>query len=151
MNVAVRGLISAGFLVLLGACSPKPPVSQELQRRCDHDASTWFQAQHPDGVTRETVDSAIHTEQYTFSDHYNPRLKRCFVIASVEKSTVYPDKPSTGTTGKSLLDLDADAQVGQVVNTWPAAAGTLQNCSVGSKRCASTREWEELAAPYMER
>src|SRR5450432_1110379 len=142
MKFAVRGMIVVCVLALLGACTPASPRTQELQRRCDRAASAWFQAQHPEGVTRENVDSAIHTEQYTFSDHYNPRLQRCFVIASDEKSTVYPDKPSAGTSGKALMDLDANAQVGQVVNPWPAALGTLKNCSVASQRCASTREWE---------
>jgi hypothetical protein len=151
MKVAARGIISVYVLALLGACAPGKPRTQELERRCDHAASAWFQARHPDGVTRETVDSAIHTEQYTFSAHYNPRLQRCFVIASEEKSTVYPDKPAAGTSGKALMDLDANVQVGQVVNPWPAGSGTLKDCSVASQRCASTREWEELAAPYMER
>ena len=97
------------------------------------------------------MDSAIRTEQYTFSAHYNPRLQRCFVIASEEKSTVYPHKPSAGTTYKSLLDLDAKAQVGRLVKPWPAASGMLSDCSVASHHCDSTQEWEELAAPYMER
>lgn len=151
MKVAVRGMISVCVLAIPGACAPGAPRTQELQRRCEHAASAWFQAQHPDGVTRETVDSAIRTEQYTFSAHYNPRLQRCFVIASEEKSTVYPHKPSAGTTYKSLLDLDAKAQVGRLVKPWPAASGMLSDCSVASHHCDSTQEWEELAAPYMER
>jgi hypothetical protein len=151
MNVAVQRLAWICFSEILSACAPGSPGTQELQRRCDHDASAWFQAQHPGGVTRETVDSAIHTEQYTFSDHYNPRFKRCFVIASEEKSTVYPDKPSAGRTAKSLVDLTAGTRLGQLVNPWPVATGTLQNCNVESKHCASTQQWEELAAPYMER
>jgi hypothetical protein len=151
MIVAAQRLAWICFFPILCACAPDSPGTEGLQRSCDRDASAWFQAQHPGGVTRETVDSAIHTEQYTFSDHYNPRIKRCFVIASEETSTVYPDKPAAGTTGKSLVDLTASTRLGQVVNPWPAATGTLQICKVESKHCASTREWEELAAPYMER
>lgn len=150
MQLAASGFICI-VCTLLGACAPPPSSGQDLQRHCHQSAAAWFQAQHPDGITRETVDQAIHTEQYSYSDHFNPQLKRCFVIASEEKSTVYPDRPSLGVSGKSLRNLEDQVQLGQVVSPWPAAPGALQNCSIGSKHCASMREWEELAAPYMER
>ena len=85
----VRRLVCVGINAVLGACTPqlarRPRFAAPLRSEVP---SAWFQALHPGGVTTETVDSAIHTEQYTFSDHYNPKLKRCFVIASEEKSTV---------------------------------------------------------------
>jgi hypothetical protein len=151
MMVAARRLAWVCFSEILCACAPGSPGTTDLQLRCDRNAGAWFQAQHPGGVTRETVDSAIHTEQYTFSDHYNPRLQRCFVIASEEISTVYPDRPAAGATGKTLMDLTSNTRLGQVVNPWPSATGALPQCNLVSKHCASTREWEELAAPYMER
>jgi hypothetical protein len=135
--------------VTLGACSPSAP-SLSLQKQCDRDASAWFQRQHPDGVSRETVDTAIRTEQFTFSDHYNPRMQRCLAIVSEEKSTVYPDRPAEGVTSKSLVDLQTGRRLGGVVKPWPSVA-VLRDCEVEAKGCGSIQEWEALAAPYMER
>ena len=102
-------------------------------------------------MSRETVDIAIHTEQFTFSDHYNPRLRRCLAIVSEEKSTVYPDRPAEGVTSKSLVDVQAGRRLGAVVKPWPPVAAAVHDCQIEAKACGSIQEWEELAAPYMER
>lgn len=118
----------------------------ELQERCGKRAVERIKEIGGEGV------SSDKDRQYitTYTNHYNTRLTKCFVVLRVEgipkgKS----DAKDLGiSTDKTLWDINENKQYGEFFRFFKTS--NANECEVGGKACRSESEWDALVRPYME-
>ena len=133
-----------------GPAPPKPaeipaaaPLSKqqagELSAQCAKLSREQFQHAWKDG-REKTAEGPLTAE---FANHYNTKLNICFYLLTVS---------SPGTLKKMLFDINGGELYGEFLGPAIAespAAGRPKTCRIESLYCASAREWDVLAEPYM--
>ena len=123
-----------------------PEQAREQSERCDRTSRDVFRREWQDGA----VDDADGLATADFASHYNAKLRVCFYLIAIESGRAgAPDR----TLRKLLFDLDERELYGEYLG--PAAddstaAATQRACRVAGFYCASMREWDVLARPFME-
>lgn len=156
MKSQIVGWVIAAILVC--SCSPQPdspapppppvpPVRDtrfemyQLQEKCAKDAHDWYK--------REWEDVQIAGVTSTYTNHYNSKSERCFLMVA---STTYGKPPKTGVgisvDSRTLLDVLENRPVG----VFDKSSNRPQpwQCEVGGTQCASADEWDRMAKPYMD-
>lgn len=125
-----------------GIAAPIPLSKQEagaLAEQCGKMSLEQFHRARKDGI-ENTPEGKATAE---FSHHYNAHLNVCFYLLTVS---------SPGTLRKMLFDINGGELYGEYLG--PAtidspAAARPKTCRIESFYCASGREWDVLAEPYM--
>jgi hypothetical protein len=116
-----------------------------LSERCDRTARDVFRREWQTGV----VDDADGLATAAFTSHYNAKLRVCYYLLAIEIG-------GAGVAGKSLhkllFDVDSRELYGEYLGPEPAnspAAEPPKACRMAGYYCASAREWDVLARPFM--
>jgi hypothetical protein len=128
------------------AAPPAPPARDtrlemyQLQEKCAKDAHDWYK--------REWEDVPGPNIASTYTNHYNSKLDRCFLIVT---SAVFGTDKKTGvaysTNSKTLLDVLENRDIG--VFDQKSSVGQPTQCEVHDVICASADEWTMRVKPYM--
>jgi len=108
----------------------------ELQKKCADQAATVFKG---DGLNW-----TLHHLQHSYTNHYQQRLKRCFVQISTS------DGVSTSTTIKDAFEGKEYARFYLVKPEGRPSPCQVMLLSGEQKTCRSKKEFEELVKVYME-
>jgi len=115
----------------------------ELQERCGKRAEEIFRIEYGNG------NKAGKMSNYT--NHYNRKLNRCFVIVIEIQTSIPDDKEIMEKVGfwtdKTLCDINENKVYGHFLKF---SNGGLMDCKVLGKHCSSENEWDALVKPYME-
>lgn len=119
---------------------------REQSDRCDRTSRDVFRREWQDGVAADAQGLATAD----FANHYNAALRVCYYLLAIESG-----QAGVGATSlhKLLFDVDARELYGEYLGPAAAdspAAGAPKACSVAGYYCASAREWDVLARPFME-
>jgi hypothetical protein len=119
---------------------------REQGERCDRTSRDVFRREWQDGA----ADDADGQATAAFSSHYNAKLRVCYYLLAIE---IGQAGVAGRTLHKLLFDVDARELYGEYLG--PAAAdtpaeSTPKACSLAGYYCASAREWDVLARPFME-
>lgn len=126
------------------------PLTQEQLRaqseRCDRTSRDVFRREWQDGVVADAEGLATAD----FVNHYNAVLRVCYYLLAIESGQA---GAAARTLHKLLFDVDERELYGEYLG--PAdedspAASAPRACSVAGYYCASAREWDVLARPFME-
>lgn len=113
--------------------------ADDLAAQCGKWSREQFQRAWKDG--KEVTAQGQSTAEFAF--HYNKSLNVCFYLLTVS---------SDSTLKKMLFDINGGELYGEflgpVIVESPAASRP-KTCRIESFYCASVREWEVLAEPYM--
>jgi hypothetical protein len=112
----------------------------ERSEQCEKMSREQFRRGWGDGV----VNSDAGQTTAEFRNHYNAKLDTCFYLLTVV---------SADTRKKMLFDINGGEQYGEYLgpaNFESPAAERPRACRVENFYCASGREWDVLAGPYME-
>ena len=91
-----------------------------------------------------------------FTSHYNAKLDTCFYLLTVSQSThgTEPSGAKASTVRKMLFDINERELYGEYLGPVTFESPTVSfpaTCSVAGIYCASSREWDVLVEPYMEK
>lgn len=112
----------------------------ERSEQCGRMAREQFRRGWGDGVVNG--DAGQMTAEFT--NHYNAKLGVCFYLLTVV---------AAGTRKRMLFDVNGGEQYGEYLGPMEfdsPAAERPKACRVENFYCASGREWDVLAGPYME-
>lgn len=111
----------------------------ELQEQCGKTAREWFSGSFEDFAVAEV------SVTYSYTNHYNKKLNKCFVL--VKHYTYYPKNKQDSSFSLQLLDVNENKMYG-IFGKYDD--GRINGCGVTDKRCDSEAQWDALAKPYME-
>jgi hypothetical protein len=114
----------------------------ELQERCGKRAQEVFNKEYGNGNFSKDGKTFI----ITYTNHYNRRLNKCFVILKAISFSEKKDKLGM-LTDKTLWDINEMKQYGSFDQFFK---GELFSCQVLDKGCNSEIEWDSLVKSYME-
>lgn len=120
----------------------------ELSGQCEKMSREQFRRAWKDG-TENTPEERMVAE---FTHHYNAKLKTCFYLLTVNRTSNKVGATST-TLNKMLFDVNGGELYGEYLGPAtndPPPTGFPKVCMVESLYCASGREWDVLVRPYME-
>jgi hypothetical protein len=113
----------------------------ELQEKCAKDAHDWYKRDWEDVPAPNIVSS--------YTNHYNSRLEKCFVIVS---STLFGKEKKTGVeysvNSKTLVDVLEHRDIGAYDES--SRRAQPMQCKVDDAPCAGADQWDALAKPYMD-
>jgi hypothetical protein len=112
----------------------------EMAEQCARLSREQFRRAWKEGK-ENTADGPVTAE---FLNHYNAKLNTCFYLLTVV---------SPGTLKKMLFDINGGELYGEYLgpaNTESPAASRPKTCRIENLYCASGREWDVLAEPYMQ-
>jgi hypothetical protein len=123
----------------------------ELTEQCGKKSREEFRRAWNEGTVK-TADGQMTAE---FTNHYNVRLNSCFYLLTVSHYTAGSDNgsASASTLNKMLFDINEGERYGEYLGPATDESPPVkfpETCKVVSLNCASRREWEVLAGPYME-
>jgi len=118
--------------------APSVRADYEYQERCGKAAAQWFKLRYGDG-SQTTSEGTSNSD---FSNHYNQKLNKCFVLAV---GTVFVKGRMS--TWQQLHDVHENKQYGDWFQNQDTNAVL---CNFLQASCASYNEWKELIKPYME-
>jgi hypothetical protein len=98
----------------------------ELQDKCEKQCEIWsksYQQKYPG-------------DKFTYKDHYNKRLNKCFILVKYSKSQL-----------KSLRNINENKIYGSFFSKQDSKTVI---CNVLEKKCNSEAEWDSLVKPYIE-
>jgi len=104
-----------------------PPSAQQIDEReelCEKKARDAYMGDSLEGGAAE------------FESHYNVKRDTCFYLLTTVRQDLIT---------KRLLDINEDETYGE----YSGSATNWLTCRVEALHCASLREWEVLAGPYM--
>jgi hypothetical protein len=143
--LALAGAVCACDAPPPAAAPVQPPAPQEpevkLSRQQLHERSGKCADKAREVFRRELPESAANTAEFAY--HYNTKLDTCFGLLTVTHRE---------TLSRKLLDVNENETYGEYLGlaageSPPGAAPAV--CRIESLYCASGREWEVLAEPYM--
>lgn len=111
----------------------------DLQERCGKQAEESFRREWGEGVVN--MKSGMMTADY--SNHYNKKMNKCFVLLSV--STMHQNNASKSIM---LYDINESRTYGQFFQSKYDLPPNM--CHVLDKNCSSEDEWKSLVRSYME-
>ena len=115
----------------------------ELQERCGKRAQEVFNKEYGNG--NFSIDD--RTFMITYTNHYNRKLNKCFVI--LESISFPKKKDKLGILiDKTLWDINEMKEYGGFAKF--SDTDKLSRCLVLDKGCNSEIEWDSLVKPYME-
>ncbi|MBI3793284.1 MAG: hypothetical protein HY280_00975 [Nitrospinae bacterium] len=117
---------------LVGAINVKDDY--DLAERCGKQASSAFKS-----LFGEKQESA------TFTNHYNKKLNKCFVMV-VNKITVGRKTKKELSRAVSIFDINENKEYGYYLKN---AKDEAPKCSFLEKPCESEKDWDALTAPFM--
>lgn len=140
-SAAIMAMIMLATLPMLARGAPDA-VQYELQERCGRHAAETFRRERKTNLVKDKDGQTLAN----YRSHYSPKLNKCFYL---EMSNHWaPGKTNQPPTDLlRLYDLHENKEYGTYFD---GGGGTLLNCVVVGKKCASKGEWERLIAPYME-
>jgi hypothetical protein len=142
MKEFVVGLILI-FAVSGYAYAQSVKESYELKERCGKRAKETFNKDYGKGY----LNTDDRTFMITYANHYNRKLKKCFVMLN---KTGFPKKKDKFgiVTDKTLWDINEMKQYGGFFKF--SKMEKPLSCQVLNKVCNSEVEWDSLVKPYME-
>jgi hypothetical protein len=135
---------TTSFLFLLGCNNQniikEPSSLSELQEQCVKRSKEFFSKEYGDGTVK-TKDGTTTTH---YSDHYNKKQKKCFLL--LKSKHIFNDKKKGYKYSENLSDIDENQECGYFI---------IENdknivCFVFDKECKSKEGWDSLVKPYME-
>jgi hypothetical protein len=131
--------------------APDPRAMYDLREKCGRDAQEWFLRFY--GTDPAPIGGLAFTQD--FKNHYNERLNRCYAVLSRTGMGMIAQHPGdktkdlVQTLDKHLFEVNENNDMGRFfINTQSSAP---LNCRIVDQQCASLKEWESLAAAYMEK
>lgn len=136
LTIAIAGLVaaSAGF-----AHAQANREAYDLQDRCGRRAAEVFARDYGTGFSTSKEYKLI----YTYRNHYNSRLNKCFYM--VIERALLKDGPEVRTL--ELFDLNENNRYGLYIGVVSDKPPT--SCEVRNKACTSESEWLNLVSPYI--
>jgi hypothetical protein len=110
---------------------------EELQENCRRESEERFKETYGDEITINEKETGVNS----YRNHYNKKLKKCFVIFTTTGFTPSNNKTYTK---KFLFGLDDNKEYGFFQSN-----GTFF-CKVMKKKCKAENEWDLLVKPYIE-
>jgi len=128
-----------------------PQQADALSAECEKVSRDQFRRAWKDG-SETTAEEKMVAE---FTHHYNAKLKTCFYLLTVNRTSVKSGQSGAiaGTLNKMLFDVNGGELYGEYLGPAtndPPPATFPKICMVESLYCASGREWDVLVRPYME-
>lgn len=130
------------------------PLSQQqiddLPAQCEKLSREQFRRAWKDG-SETTAEERMVAE---FTHHYNAKLKTCFYLLTVNRTSnkSVPGGTAVTTLNRMLFDINGGESYGEYLgpSTSESPPTMPKVCLVESLYCASGREWDVLIRPYME-
>jgi hypothetical protein len=116
----------------------------DLQAKCAHDSKIWFNENwgHPE---KDTL-------LLNYSNHYNKRLNKCFIIVEYHHSLF----GLSWANNESVWDIYENSEYGSVIVTHMIYQNpefreeeSVGSCKVYGKDCKTLDEFDNLARPYL--
>jgi hypothetical protein len=127
--------LATALLGLMVATGAQAQSLKELSEKCGKQAEEAFEKR----VKSE------EGHQITWGEnHYNSRLKKCFVLEAREDV----ERGVRERKQLKLIDLQDNREVGVYIFIYRQTITT--DCSVQGKKCTSEEEWRALTKPFME-
>ena len=141
--VAILVLVNGFNLLFVGNCyADSKKEDYELQEKCGNKADKWFKTEFGNGIKSDKDGQSW----YTYQNHYNKKLNKCFVVLHLTYFPKGDDK--IGTNMKDLMDINENKGYGHYYGS--IGGGKSIFCGVEGKNCNSEGEWDSLVKPYME-
>jgi len=120
----------------------------DLQERCGKQSKEWFEKEW--GSENSNTSSDILDVNIFYSNHYNKKQNKCFVLLTHKIKSKVKEKYSL--TVKSMIDINENNSYGllQVQYIPEGDIIKIMDCKVLDKSCNSEKEWNKLVKPYME-
>ena len=99
----------------------------------------YFKEDYGDGFDEDDIS--------TYTNHYNKKLNKCFILINSIQFIRNIDKFEI-ITMKTLFELNENKEYGSLIQFGKNIK--TDNCMVLDKSCKSEQEWDLLVAPYME-
>lgn len=114
----------------------------KLQEMCSQEAAKYFNKQNYVPVSSPDLMST-----YTYSNHYNYKLNKCFVRIDTMVSMV---NPYSGEKSTTLYDVNENVVVASFYQSHDAKGVIASPCLIGEDMCKSDDEFEKRIKPYLE-